>query len=117
VNESAQRVTADDSKQPQDQEDYKYCPEHFANTSRFPLSLSLRIVLSLRAVLFLHFDNTGWTPSLVRKVVRFVMSFQRNLSIHLRTTTHDGCASRGAYLLIQGDIQPRTRGSHPMITE
>jgi hypothetical protein len=74
VNESAQRVTADDSKQPQDQEDYKYCPEHFANTSR-SLSLFLRTVLSLHAVLFFHFDNTDWTPSLVRKVVRLVMSF------------------------------------------
>jgi hypothetical protein len=29
VNESAQRITGDEAEQPQDQQNYEYCPKHF----------------------------------------------------------------------------------------
>ena len=89
VNEPAQRVAADNTKQPQNKEDYKYCPEHFANTSRFLLLLSnfCLILLSFFSTI------TPWTPPVVAKVVSRADEFEHNLSMLVRTTAYAGYAS------------------------
>jgi hypothetical protein len=79
MNESAQRVTAHDSEQPQDQEDYKNCPEHLLN---LPLSLSALIS-----------TTNLWTPRARFKVVYPNTGIRRAVTSDSRTTTDDVSAS------------------------